>query len=104
MEGVLRIICAAALAAILFVPTIVFADQDQPAAAPPAATQPPASTETTGRDEIICKTEPPPTGTRLGGGRECHTQQEWDSRMHETQKALEKLQNGPLCKANGCPG
>lgn len=56
----------------------------------PAASQP--TTQTTAaessRDEIICKMTPPKTGSRLGGGRECHTQREWDRRMRESQTIL----------------
>lgn len=41
---------------------------------------------------IICKTSPPTTGSRLGGGRECHTQREWDQRQKDAQKQLQMNQ------------
>jgi len=49
-------------------------------------------------DEIVCKNLPAPTGSRLGGGRECHTQRDWDNRMKEAQRVLQEkqaLRSGP---------
>ena len=61
------------------------------------ATQPPAEDP----DQIICKTSPPPTGTRLGGGRECHTKREWDDQQKLNQQALQDAQTKGL---EGNPG
>jgi len=36
-------------------------------------------------DQIVCKEAPPKTGSRLGGGRECQTQREWNRQMRESQ-------------------
>lgn len=36
-------------------------------------------------DQIVCKEKPPEIGSRLGGGRECHTQRQWNQRMRESQ-------------------
>ena len=36
-------------------------------------------------DEIVCKNQAPATGTRLGGGRECHTVREWNQRERDAQ-------------------
>lgn len=47
---------------------------------------PPA--ETDNLDEIVCKTSPPATGTRLGGSRECHTQRDWKARQQQAQDML----------------
>jgi hypothetical protein len=43
-------------------------------------------------DQIICKVTPPPTGTRLGGGRECHTKREWDQQKKDSQDATSHAQ------------
>ena len=43
-------------------------------------------------DKIECRTTAPPTGTRLGGGRECHTVRQWNERMQDSQRALIKEQ------------
>ena len=40
-------------------------------------------------DQIICKMSPPVTGTRIGGGRECHTKREWDQRQKDSQEEVE---------------
>ncbi len=46
----------------------------------------------TNPDEIVCKMTPAPTGSRLGGGRECHSQREWDQHERDARKALEDKQ------------
>jgi hypothetical protein len=38
-------------------------------------------------DQIVCKETPPPTGTRLGAMRECHTKRDWDQRQKDSQSA-----------------
>ena len=43
-------------------------------------------------DEIVCKNQPPATGTRLGGGRECHTVRDWNRRDKEAQDITRKEQ------------
>jgi hypothetical protein len=42
---------------------------------------------------MICKTMAPPTGTRLGGRRECQTRHDWDMQEIEAQRELEKNQS-----------
>jgi hypothetical protein len=65
-----------------------FAD---PAAAPaptpaatPAPTATPAATTTAEAtpdpNEIICQTEPPPTGSLIGGRSDCRPRRQWDER------------------------
>jgi len=60
--------------------------------APPVAVQEtvkvtaPPSTDSL--DEIVCKTSPPQTGTRLGGSRECHTVRDWKERQQQSQDML----------------
>ena len=41
-------------------------------------------------DEIVCKQTAPATGTRLGGGRECHTVRQWNAREKEAQDITRK--------------
>jgi hypothetical protein len=43
-------------------------------------------------DEIVCKTSPPPTGTRLGATRQCLTARDWARRQEEAQRILSKAQ------------
>lgn len=98
----MRMIAAAAFAtATFFVPALASA-QDAPApsataAAAPAATAPlaaPAATDSSGvnLDEVVCKQKAPTTGSRLGGGHECHTVREWNQRQLDSQNALEHQQ------------
>ena len=61
-----------------------------PAATAAAATAPASVPEQSAGmgvnlDEIVCKNEPATTGSRLGGGRECHTVREWNQRQKEAQ-------------------
>ena len=63
----------------------------QPAAAAPAAPVAEASSQSD-LNEIVCKSLPPATGTRLGGGRECHTVREWNERQREDQRMLQQQQ------------
>ena len=41
-------------------------------------------------DDIVCRTVPPTTGTRFGGGRECHKRREWAQRQQESQDITRK--------------
>lgn len=74
-----------------------------PSAAPDTTQNPttnatPAS-DTTDINRVICKSGPPPVGSRIGGSRVCHTQREWDLIQQEERHNLERLQiqrgNGP---------
>jgi hypothetical protein len=44
-------------------------------------------------DEIVCRSSPPATGSRLGGGRECHTVRQWNERERNDQRLLQMQQN-----------
>ena len=89
-----------AFAALLFSSTVVLAPAlaaAQNASVPAAPTAPPTQTATAdgtavNLDEIVCKDQPPATGTRLGGGRECHTVREWNQREKDSQDILRKQQ------------
>ena len=52
--------------------------------------------ESANLDQTICKIGPPPTGTRLGGSRECHTAREWDDRQQEQWGQLTHMQLTPV--------
>ena len=65
------------------------------AAAPAPTVQAPATpvvSQASNPDEVVCRMSAPTTGSRLGGGRECHTQRAWDARQQESQRALVNAQ------------
>ena len=43
-------------------------------------------------DKVVCKSMDPPTGSRLGARRECHTQREWDQRSRDDQAKTNAIQ------------
>lgn len=43
-------------------------------------------------DKIVCKSLPPPTGTRLGGRRVCKTERQWEQEQQRAQQSLSKTQ------------
>ena len=43
-------------------------------------------------DQVVCKEAPPQIGSRLGGGRECHSEREWRKRQQESQDTLRHQQ------------
>ncbi|MBU6444864.1 MAG: hypothetical protein KGR48_13245 [Alphaproteobacteria bacterium] len=43
-------------------------------------------------NRIVCKSGPPPTGTRLPGARVCKTQQQWDQERQDAQDELNRIQ------------
>lgn len=71
----------------------------------PAQSGNPAQTAGSDPDQIICKTTAPVTGSRLGGGRECRTQREWDEREKASQKDLmDKQAHGLQSCIGSCGG
>lgn len=62
------------------------------AATAPAALPQQSANSAVNLDEIVCRNEPPATGTRLGGGRECHTVREWNQRERESQDVTRRQQ------------
>ncbi len=58
---------------------------------PAAATAPAAQVDA---DKIVCRTEPPATGSRLGSRRTCRTQREWDDIREQSQKETNKMEIG----------
>lgn len=74
-------------------------DVSQPAATSPAtttsttaSTNTSSTTDTADLDRTVCRTGPPPTGSRLGATRVCHTQREWDRMQAEQQQELSRQQ------------
>jgi hypothetical protein len=99
-------IAAAALAtAAFFVPALAVAQEGAAAAAPAATASPaaPAATDSNGVNlhEVVCKQTPPPTGSRLGGGRECHTARQWNQMQLDSQNSLSHLQHSGSREAKG---
>ncbi|HEY3778102.1 MAG TPA: hypothetical protein VGL35_08580 [Rhizomicrobium sp.] len=68
------------------------------AQATPAQTAPAPIATTSGEnlDQVVCRSSPPPTGTRLGATRECHTQRVWNQRQEDSQRMLSQTQMGGL--------
>jgi len=79
----LSVLLVASAAAVTLMPSLGLADPAQAVVAPQA---------TADADQIVCKMTAPPTGSRLGGGRECHTQRDWDQRQKDAQKSVEDKQ------------
>ena len=109
----MRMIAAVAFSsAVLLSPVFAAADEvtaattapaatAAPAAAAPATAAPavatPAVTATADSsapnlDEIVCRQVPATTGSRLGGGRECHTTREWNDRQKQSQDMTREQQ------------
>ena len=87
----MRVFAAVAVSsAILFTPVLASAQ----AAATATALAAPATNDSSAANlnEVICKNSAPPTGSRLGGGRECHSQREWNQRQLDSQNALLRQQ------------
>jgi hypothetical protein len=68
---------------------------DQPGTPPPAsndaAAQPKPDADS-GKDIVVCRDVPPPTGTRLGKRHICMTQQRWDDLQKNTERAIDRVQ------------
>jgi hypothetical protein len=45
-------------------------------------------------NRIVCRQGTAPTGSRLGGARECHSKREWDRLQTEQQQELSRQQIG----------
>jgi hypothetical protein len=87
----MRVFAAVAFSSAVLLTPVFAAAQDTTASAAPTAA---ATSDSSGvnLDEVVCKNSPPPLGSRLGGGRECHTQREWNQRQQDSQRALMQLQ------------
>ncbi len=69
---------AIALASLLGSSVVALADPVAPMAPAPADDP----------NQIVCKTEAPMTGTRLGARRECHTKSQWADMQRQAQQQL----------------
>ena len=109
----MRLFAIAALSATtMLAPALTWADPAAPQTAPAATAQAaPAGTQTAQAtpsaapavatnaqdsspelNRIVCRSNPPPTGSRLGGTRECHSVHEWNARTQQDQRTLQKIQ------------
>jgi hypothetical protein len=116
---IMRVLALLAFSASAFMaPALASADPGQPQVTPAASAQtapaapatvqsapvatpvqaPPAGQVNTAvnLNEVVCRSSPPTTGTRLGGGRECHSMREWNERQQEAQRMLQLEQNTGL--------
>lgn len=107
----MRFLAILAVSAAVLTPVMALADSSQPQAAATADAQaapaspaiqtaqatPAASVSNSGDlDQVVCRMGTPPTGTRLGGSRECHTQREWNKRQEDAQRNLAATQKQGL--------
>jgi hypothetical protein len=87
-------------AAAATTPAQTTANSQTPSAAPPGSPGTPETVVVQGQaasngvnlDEIVCRSEPPTTGSRLGAGRECHTVRQWNERERQEQRMLQVQQ------------
>jgi hypothetical protein len=107
----LSLIGAMALSSASFADPLVIAPSTAPTSAnsPVTAPQPAAQPQTTApqtaavdpeADEVVCRHEAPPTGTRLGGHTVCHKRSEWQAMEADSQKTLNNLQQNGLLSQN----
>jgi len=89
-------------AVLLVVPSVTSADPAQPQEQAQVAMQPAPTDQdaapsavagpAVNLDEVVCRSVAPPTGSRLGGGRECHSVREWNQREQDSREALLRAQ------------
>ena len=79
------------------------ASQTAQATTAPAAQAASATSDNSGvnLDEIVCRNTPAPTGSRLGGGRECHSVRQWNQREKEAQDITRKAEQEGFNKPGG---
>jgi hypothetical protein len=89
----LSVFVVASVLAAGMLPTVSFAQTADPAqTANTAQTGDTAQTANTDLDQVVCRKTAPPVGTRLGGGRVCHTQREWDQMRKDAQMYVQQQQ------------
>jgi hypothetical protein len=108
MKGSIEMRVFAALlfsSAVVLAPALASAQETTAPAAPAAQTAQaaPATTDISrvNLDEIVCKQQPPATGSRLGGGRECHTVREWNQRQKDAQDTTRQQEMGGYSRPGG---
>ena len=93
-----------AAACLVLATTIAWAEEAPATGTPPAGTQatpvtPPSdnAAENTsapkGDDEIVCKKEPPPIGSRMGGKKVCRTVAEWRRIQAAAKETTDEIQS-----------
>jgi len=89
--------------AVVLAPALAAAQATTAPAAPASPNTPVAAIDSSAvnLDEIVCKTQPPTTGSRLGGGRECHSVREWNQREKEAQDITRQSQRVGFFKSGG---
>lgn len=116
--GVRKLIIAVASAGALFA-SVGFASADTTAATPAATTTATTSATTTAPavaptttttttttttasagDEIVCRSLPPPTGTRFGGRHICKPARVWQDEQDRAQHDLAKQQRETIMNGN----
>jgi pyruvate/2-oxoglutarate dehydrogenase complex dihydrolipoamide acyltransferase (E2) component len=105
----MRFLAILAVSAAFLAPALASADPVQPQAAPADQAQPatpPAPAQQTAQaapaaapaasdadlDKIECRMGTPPTGSRLGATRTCHTEREWAQIQKDSQDMLKTTQ------------
>ncbi len=68
------------------------ADPQTTSSTPSAVTAQPAPAANSDPNKMVCKNTPAKIGSRIGGGRECRTQREWDDITAQNQREIEKMQ------------
>ena len=93
---------------LLFAPmSIAHADESSPPAQPTTAQSEnlPAETENTAQkstgeedsdNKVVCKKEPPPVGTRMGGRKVCRTVAEWRRIAAVARETTEEIQGSKV--------
>lgn len=74
---------------------------DTPATVAPAPTGAVATTDDAHLDEMSCRKQPPPTGSRIAGKTVCMTNREWLATWDASKSATQDMQNKPV---NRMPG
>ena len=105
----MRMIAAAAFSSAMLFSLFAAADQT-PALVAPAGTVASAAptaaavadSSSVNLDEVVCRPIAAPTGSRLGGGRECHSVREWNQRERQAQDLTRQQERmGFNAKASG---
>jgi len=82
-----RVLCASLVLACA-------AARAEPAQSPPASSAAPDS------DPVVCRTYPPPLGSRIGDRKICHKLSEWNRMQQDTQDRLRQVEKaGDLTRA-----
>lgn len=90
-----------ASAGMVVIGSAALADSPAPAPAPAAAPTAAAPEQQADRDRVVCRTEAPATGTRLGARRICRTQHEWDDIRQQSQQQTMGMERNNTINPSG---